>query len=93
MDESAEKIERGFQAAGLLENPAFKDALAKLRDIYVKDWIAATTTERREECHHKMAALSTLIQELQSLMTTGRATRERISAFQGGLNIWKQMNG
>ena len=92
-DVSARNITLGDGAAHLLENEAFKTALSTLRDLYVKDWMSASTTDDREMCHHKMASLSKLIIELQSIMTTGQITRERIGALEGARNIWRSMSG
>lgn len=82
MDESQNRIELGTQAAHILENDAFKTACLSLRNQYVDSWMQAKTPEAREDCHKRTAALSDLLLDLKSMLTTGMLTRQRIDALQ-----------
>ena len=94
IDLAAQKIERGYQAAGLLENPAFKDALTNLIQRYVDAWMSGKTVEAREDAHRYVTLVNELRQDLASTMTTGDLTRKRIEALRGKTpTMWSAMSG
>ena len=62
------------EAAGVMENPAVKQAFADIEDHYTRIWKGSGPSEYelREECHVQLYALAQLQRQLRSYLETGK---------------------
>lgn len=77
------KIERGIAAQHLLENAMFRQALNDLDSEYHAAWHEAKTVAAREDCHRYVTLIPKLVEDLQSIMTTGNLEQRRLDELQG----------
>lgn len=81
--DSADKLERGRAAAGLLQNPVFQECLALLDARYIEAWKAAKTVELREDAHKYTRLLEWLVADITSILNTGTLEEQRLAALEG----------
>lgn len=72
-------IERGEQAKRLLENPLLNEALDKIEASLIDSWRSSGEKdhERREDAWRSYQLLGRLRGELQYLVATGKAARQK----------------
>jgi hypothetical protein len=61
-------MREGLEADRLLADPMFVKVLAKFEEGAFTDWRAATTVQKREECHAVLKALDGITTELRKLV-------------------------
>ena len=64
-------VEKGQTAAGLLENPVFKEAVANYKQYIVNEWMNEDDEVDREYRWHEQNALDNLLVHLQSFVENG----------------------
>lgn len=79
-----DKIQRGLQADGLLENPLFREVMNTLDDVYTASWREARTVEAREDCYRYVKLTEKLIADIQSVATTGKIEQARVHELERG---------
>lgn len=93
IDQSAQQIERGLQADALLQNTFFREVLNNLDNIYTAAWREAQTPAAREDCYRYVKLVERLVQDIQSISTTGKLTQKRVKELEGSnrgmSNIWR----
>ena len=68
-------IRDGLEAERLLADPTFKKVLKRVEDGAFTDWKAATTVQKREECHAILKATDGIVVELNR-MSGARVAKE-----------------
>ena len=66
-----ELIERGLDAAGILESPIYRDALEVTETNILAEWRAGTTIPEREKAHAKLLVLQDIIDSLSIIIQRG----------------------
>jgi len=71
-DEEALALAR--ESAGVIENPAIKQAFSDIETHYTRIWKGSGPSEYelREECHVQLYALAQLQRQLRSYLETGK---------------------
>lgn len=85
------KVERGIAAQHLLENAMFRQALNDLDEHYHAIWHIAQTVEAREDLHRYVTLIPKLVDDLQSIMTTGEIEQQRQQELAGATSrkLWQ----
>lgn len=93
MDQAETQIQQGIQADHLLQNETFRAALNRLDEYYTAAWRAAETVEAREDCFRFVRLVERLVQDIQSVSTTGKLAQQRIRELERGkkgpFDSWK----
>jgi hypothetical protein len=71
------EIESGRRAALILADPVFQEALRAADERFIYQWRHATTAADRERAHALQAALSVVIQELETIVGRGDIAQSR----------------
>jgi len=58
--------ERANQASAILNNPVFKDILARISNDLISKWSIAEETQERELCWMKLNALRSIQEDLKA---------------------------
>jgi len=58
--------ERANQASAILNNPVFKDILARISNDLISQWSIAEETQERELCWMKLNALRSIQEDLKA---------------------------
>lgn len=72
-----DQIRAGERVEQFLDDEAVKAAFARVRDQYVKDWTDAKTTDAREACWHKHAALADVWTEIGAIPGNGLMAKRK----------------
>ena len=67
MDKSLEEVKRGEQAAVVLENPLFKEAMTKVKDNIVNTM--ATSPLGDEKTHNRLVIALQLLNQIEKQLT------------------------
>lgn len=67
MDKSLEEVKRGEQAAVVLENPLFKEAMAKVKENIVNTM--ATSPLGDEKTHNRLVIALQLLNQIEKQLT------------------------
>ena len=67
MDKSLEEVKRGEQAAVVLDNPLFKEAMAKVKDNIVNTM--ATSPLGDEKTHNRLVIALQLLNQIEKQLT------------------------
>ena len=60
--------ERANQASAILNNPVFKDTLARISNDLISQWSIAEETQERELCWMKLNALRSIQEDLKAVI-------------------------
>lgn len=72
-----EQIRAGERVEQFLNDEAVKAAFARVREKYVDEWTRAPTTETREACWHKHAALADVWAEIGAIPGNGLMAKRK----------------
>ncbi len=88
-----DKIARGYQADQLLQNALLKECLNGLDEYYCAVWRKSKSLEAREDAHRYVTLLTKLVQDLQSISTTGKLEDARLKELEGkrGIIAWPKI--
>lgn len=64
-------IARAEEASRLLHGPVFTDAYAATRELFITEWLEATTVQSRELCWAKVAGLAEVQRQLRRIVGDG----------------------
>lgn len=80
------ELERGQQAAFLLEHEIFNDALETLKDTLREGWEATAVTqeEEREKIYHMLVFAKQFENELRSIIQTGKFASQQLEDMRNG---------
>jgi len=93
-----DKVQRGLAAKNLLENQLFREVMTALDGLYHAKWRAAQTVEAREDLHRYVTVRDQIIQDIQTIATTGKLEEKRLEELEGKvvrppMNDWKRGYG
>ena len=79
-----EKVNRGQNAARVLDEPVIKAALADMHDIYINDWKTSKVDDvvKRERAYAQLCVLNDFIAALQSYVDTGKIVGKQLERDQ-----------
>jgi ribosomal protein S7 len=77
----SKEIHLGNQAKRILEDEIFTDAVKKIEDRLNQEWLASPLrdTEAREKIFLMRKMLETIINEITSVMDTGKLANKKLS--------------
>ena len=73
-----QEVIRGNDAKAILENEAYRAALAMARQQFVDDWLAAPTADTREAAHYAIKGLETFVRKLETILGRGHLAKRAI---------------
>lgn len=85
-----EQIRAGERVEQFLNDEAVKAAFARVREKYVDEWTRADTTEAREACWHKHAALADVWAEIGAIPGNGKMAERTLEAERKSANAHKR---
>lgn len=79
-----EKVNKGINAAKLLDDQVMVDAFAMLEQVYINDWKTSKVDDmvKRESAYNMLRALFDLKTQLQSFVDTGKIAGKQLERLQ-----------
>ncbi|MFL9934233.1 hypothetical protein P0D88_34800 [Paraburkholderia sp. RL18-103-BIB-C] len=76
-----QEVERGRQAAAILENPAFREAVEALEKTYTDDWrnTPAPDAQGRERLYVALQVSRDFSAQLVSMIATGKISAQQLA--------------
>ena len=79
--ENSEEIRNGQEAQRILDSEVYKNAMQKLSDGYMSQWVNSRPNDvaERERAYTKLQILADFVNEIKTVMQTGQmAKHERV---------------
>lgn len=83
-----ERMHRADEARAVLENKAFKEAVAVLESHYIEAWRQAKTVDVREDAHRYVSICSKIVSDIRAMLLDGELTRKRVKELAGRKSLW-----
>ena len=79
-----DKLNKGKNAARVLDDPTIKSAIADLHDMYINDWKTSKVDDvvKRERAYAQLCVLNDFIAALQSYVDTGKIAGKQLERDQ-----------